>query len=172
MGTPPEAMQHIAPFDAIICMGNVWPQVTGEANVQAAAKSLHDLLRPNGLLLMGLKAVAIRKQSGNPYMPPLKREHEGRPIYFIRMIDFAVPPGPGGEELCEFHMIVVRGDSKTQATADLHNVHLSRVWSPDTLHGTFAQVGFDVKISGELADCLVEPTTEDVFIRSIRPAAT
>ncbi|MFA7237055.1 MAG: class I SAM-dependent methyltransferase, partial [Phycisphaeraceae bacterium] len=63
MGTPPAAIP-VAPFDAILCMGNVWPQITGEANVKAAAKSLHDLLRSGGgLLLMGMKAVAIRKQS-------------------------------------------------------------------------------------------------------------
>lgn len=172
LGDPPApALSRLGPFDAITCLGNVWPQVVSNGAVQRAAGDMFELLRPGGLLLMGLKAVAIRRERDQPYMPLLRREHEGRPIYFIRVVDFDVPAGSDGQPLCDFHMIVVRGDGASTTTADLHDAHRIRVWSPPDLERTFTRAGFEhVAVSGSLADAGAVVQGEDVFVHARRPA--
>lgn len=167
---PPPELVEAGPFDAITCMGNVWPQVTADAAVGHAAATLRSLLRPGGLLIVGLKAVAARQARGEPYMPLLRREHEGRAMYFIRFVDFDVPVGPEGEAVCDFHMTIVRGRAEEPTSAELHEARRLRVWSPRGLRATFEAAGFDpVAVSGKLADPAVEPTGEDVFVLAHRP---
>lgn len=168
---PPAALVDAAPFDAITCMGNVWPQVTAEPEVGRAAEAVRSLLRPGGVLLAGLKAVAVRRDRGERFMPLLKRTHEGRAIFFVRFIDFDVPPGPGGEDVCDFHMTIVRGSAAEPASAELHEARRLRVWSPGGLRRAFTDAGFDpVAVSGKLADPSADPTGEDVFVIAHRPA--
>jgi len=170
---PPESLHEAAPFDAIACLGNVWPAVTSDADVHAACSAMLELLRPGGILVIGLKAADVRRQSGNPYMPLLKRTYEGRPIFFIRTVDFDVPPGESGEPLCDFHMVVVRGggaDPDEHVTCDLHEVRRIRAWSPLDLERTFTNAGFiDVRVSASIGDPDLEPTGEDVFVHARRP---
>lgn len=169
--TAPKPLRAAAPFDAIICMGNVWPQVTGATAVREAAASLRSLLRRGGVLVIGLKAVAVRRDRGEASMPLLKRQHEGRAIYFIRFVDFDVPAGPEGDDVCDFHITIVRGGADEPTSAELHEARRLRVWSPADLHRTFADAGFaPVHVTGKLADETVEPTGEDVFVIAHRPA--
>ncbi|MHC4931025.1 MAG: class I SAM-dependent DNA methyltransferase [Planctomycetota bacterium] len=160
MGTePPSGLLHAAPFDALLCVGNVWPQIRTDAEIGAACAALLRLLRPGGLLLMGLKAVAIRRETGTPYMPLLRREHEGKPLWFIRFVEFE----EGNEQLCRFHMVVVGGEAEVH----LHETHAMRIWSPESLARTFREAGFaDVSVSGRMDDPAVPPTTEDVFLHA------
>ncbi|NBB84414.1 MAG: methyltransferase domain-containing protein [Alphaproteobacteria bacterium] len=171
---PPRRLLEAAPFDAIACLGNVWPAVTTDADVAAACRAMRDLLQPGGTLLIGLKALAVRRESGNPYMPLLKRTYEGRPIFFIRTVDFDVPPGDCGEPLCDFHMVVVRGGGADPAAAvscDIHEVRRLRTWSPGELGRTFGHAGLAaVAVSACIGDPSVEPTGEDVFVHAQRPA--
>lgn len=182
---PPKPLRHAGPFDAITCMGNVWPQVTAAEAVARAAADLRDLLRPGGVAVLGLKAVAVRRERGEAYMPLLKRQFEGRAIYFIRFVDFDVAGEAGGDigadevggdhdggepDVCDFHMTIVRGSADEAASAELHEARRLRVWSPEGLHRTFGDAGFDpVHITGKLADEAVEPTGEDVFVIARRP---
>jgi len=169
---PPATLPAAGPFDAITCLGNVWPQVIADADVAAAIAAIRDLLRPGGLLLVGLKAVAVRREAGNPYLPLLKREHEGRTLFFVRFADFAVPAGDDGAELCDFHMAVVAGDGADghEPTALLHRVSRMRVWSPGGLEAVFAAAGFThVHASARLDDPAVAPEWEDVFVHARVP---
>jgi SAM-dependent methyltransferase len=148
----------LGPFDALVCLGNVWPQVVADEDVAAGAAAFHALLKPGGLLLVGLKAVAVRRESGNPYLPLLRREHEGRPLYFIRFADFTP-----GEDRCRFHMVVVAGEDETV----LHRSSAMRVWAPAGLVDTFTAAGFaDVRISARLDNPDVAPEWEDVFVHA------
>lgn len=169
---PPGSLRAAAPFDAVISMGNVWPQLALDAEARAAARAFVELLRPGGLLLLGLKAVGVRLASRDPYMPLMRRQHEGRPLWFLRFVDLEVGPGPAGERLADFHMAVVGGDAESlEREALLHSVTRVRAWTPDELAAWLAQVGFeDVRVSGSLADPGVEPSGEDVFA-SARVAA-
>jgi SAM-dependent methyltransferase len=158
---PPAGLLETAPFDAILCLGNTWPQILPDAGVASSLDAFRRLLRPGGLILIGLKAVAVRRDSGDPYMPILRREREGRPVWFIRFVEF--PRDDRG--ICDFHMVVVGGEDE----ALLHVTHRMRVWSPETLAGTFTDAGFvDVTVSGRLDDPSIPPTTEDVFLHARR----
>ena len=166
--SPPASLRDAAPFDALIAMGNVWPQLAREAQGRAAAATFHELVRPGGLVLLGFKAVALRKASGNPYMPLMRREHEGRPLWFVRFVDTDLAPFEDGTPAAEFHMVVVAGDASSGAgvrEALLHDTARVRAWLPDELGPWFTARGFeDVAVSGKLLDPTVAPTTEDVFV--------
>ena len=154
MGDPPPASLLAAPFDALLCLGNVWPQIM---EVDAALAAIRGLLRPGGLVLVGLKAVEIRRATKDPYMPLLKRMHEGRPLWFVRFVDF----DPSDAAFADFHMVVV-GDTM------LHRSTRVRVWSPETLSAAFERAGFrDVSVSARIGEPGVPPATEDVFVHAL-----
>ncbi|MHC4817756.1 MAG: class I SAM-dependent methyltransferase [Planctomycetota bacterium] len=156
--TPPTDLK--APFDAAICLGNTWSMLTGKDDAERAAVGLRGLLRPGAPLLVGLKALAIRKESGNPYLPLLRREHEGGLFYFVRFVDFDTADA----ELCDFHMLVVRDDADSPVE---HRTRPMRVWSPAGLIRCFLRAGFEtVRVSARLGDPDVAPTSEDVFVHA------
>ncbi len=153
MGDPPPASLLATPFDAFLCLGNVWPQVT---ELDATFAAIRRLLRPGGIVLVGLKAVEIRCATKDPYMPLLKRIHEGRPLWFVRFVDF----DPADAAFADLHMVVV-GDTM------LHRSTRVRVWSPGTLHEAFERAGLsDVSVSARIGETGVAPTTEDVFVHA------
>jgi SAM-dependent methyltransferase len=149
MGDPPPPLG--APFDALLCLGNAWPQV---AEVEATLGAFRRLLRPGGLVLVGLKAVGIRRERKDPFLPLLKRMHEGRPLWFVRFVDFE------DADFAHLHMAVL-GDTV------LHRSARIRVWSPATLRAAFEGAGFkDVSVSARIGEPDVPPTTEDVFVHA------
>ncbi|MCK6461675.1 MAG: class I SAM-dependent methyltransferase [Planctomycetes bacterium] len=150
MGDPPPGLG--APFDALLCLGNVWPQVM---EVDAALAAFRRLLRPGGLVLVGLKAVEVRRAAKDPYMPLLRRMHEGRPLWFVRFVDFE------DAEFAHLHMVVV-GDELA-----FHRSTRMRVWSAETLRAAFERAGFqDVSVSARIGEPGVAPATEDVFVHA------
>jgi glycine/sarcosine N-methyltransferase len=171
---PPPSLRAAAPFDALICMGNVWPGLAREAEARAAAATFRELLRPGGLVLFGLKAVAVRIASGDPYMPLLRREHQGRSLWFVRFVELGIPALTDGTRTAEFHMVVVAGDAAAGpdgAQALIHRVSRVRAWDPAELGAWFAERGFeDVRVSGSLGDPDVPPRGEDVFVSMRTPA--
>lgn len=160
---PPASLLAAAPFDAVVSLGNVWPHLLDRDDLERTGKAVLELLRPEGLLVLGLKALAVRRESGNPYMPLLKREHAGAPLWFVRFVDFAQPPLADGSEVCGFHMAVV-------GQTTLHRESTMRVWSPEELARWFTAAGFaEVRVSGRLDDPEATPASEDVFVSARRP---
>jgi len=168
---PPESVRSAGPFDAVTCLGNVWPSLLREAQVSGACRGLLEILRPGGLLLVGLKAQGVRKATGNPYLPLLRRVHEGRPIWFVRFVDFERPPLEDGTEVCDLHMTVVAGDASSDAPeALLHTAGAHRVWLPGELAARLEAEGFcEVRASGRLDDPELPPPGEDVFLSARTP---
>jgi len=108
------------------------------------------------------QAVEARRAAKAPYMPLLKRTHEGRPLWFIRFVDFE----SGEEDLADLHMVVVGGEDE----ALLHKSTRIRVWSPATLEAAFEGAGFaDVDVSARIGEPGVPPATEDVFVHARAP---
>lgn len=156
MGDPPPAPLLATPFDAVLCLGNVWPQIT---EPDATLAAIRRLLRPGGIVLVGLKAVEIRRASKDPYLPLLKRMHEGRPLWFVRFLEF----DPEDPAFADFHMVVV-------GETNLHRSTRVRVWRPETLREAFERAGFrDVSVSAKIGEPGVQPTTEDVFVHARAP---
>lgn len=141
-----------APFDAILCLGNAWPLFDDADEALAAFRRL---LRPGGLLLVGLKAIEIRRERKDPYMPLLKRMHRGKPLWFVRFVDFE------NEDFAHLHMVVAGGD------VAFHRATRMRVWSPETLRAAFERAGLsDVSVSARIGEPGVAPTSEDVFVHA------
>lgn len=164
LGTPPpDALAAEAPFDAVVAMGNVWPQVIGEEAARAGARAVRSLLAPGGLLLLGLKAFAVREREGGPYLPLLRREHEGRTLWFVRFVDFELPPRPDGTRVAGFHVSILRdGDEVAH-----HRGGLVRVWEPAELVDWLEARGWDaVRVGGRLDEPAAPPTSEDVFVEA------
>jgi len=151
---PPEGVS----YDCVIAMGNVWPQLTDEADIDAAIAGILAVLAPGGRLVLGMKAFEVRRETGNSYMPLLRREHKGEPIWFIRFVDFTPKP-----PIVEMHMVIVKGEDQCV----LHRHGTSRSWSVEELRARLLAGGFsDVKISGKLGEPDVAPTSEDIFVHA------
>lgn len=161
---PPPALLDAAPFDAITGLGNLWALVLDDADARRAAADFQRLLRPGGALVLGLKALAVRRESGDPYMPLLRREHEGRPLWFVRFVDFDAPQEHDAPT-AGFHMVVVGGGGE----ALYHREGRARVWAPDELARWLADAGFEgVTVSGRMDDPAAPVTSEDVFVGARR----
>ncbi|MHC4937472.1 MAG: class I SAM-dependent methyltransferase [Planctomycetota bacterium] len=138
-------------FDAVICLGNVWPQMTDLAGVDRALASIRGLLVPSGKLIIGMKAFAARK---DPYLPLLRREHEGEPVFFIRFLEPA-------EEIANFHMVIAAGEHTHHRTGQV------RVWSASSLRDFVSARGFDDVVTTHGMDGPpADDSTEDVFLRA------
>jgi SAM-dependent methyltransferase len=174
---PPAGLAGAAPFDAVLSLGNVWPQILSEADARATAQAIRALLRPGGLLLLGLKAFGVRLSGGDPYLPLLRRVRAGRPLWFVRFLDFSRAPLPDGTRVAGFHMAVVAGDApgtggEGEAEALLHRASLSRVWDPGELGAWWRAHGFeDVRVSASLSDPDAALRGEDVFVHARCPLA-
>jgi SAM-dependent methyltransferase len=171
---PGPELLRAAPFDAVVALGNVWPFVSTRAAAEQSCRTVRRLLRPDGLLLLGFKALAVRRESGTPWLPLLKREHEGRPLWFLRFVDFDVPSPESGITLCDLHMAVVAGDAVTpeeRREALLHRATRMRAWSPGEAGTFFREQGFaPVRVGGRIDDLDRPPSGEDVFVAA-RPVA-
>lgn len=163
---PPAGLFEAGPFDALVSLGNVWPQVLADADLAAACAAFRLLVRPGGLVLIGLKAFELRRRSGDPYLPLLRREHGGRALHFVRYLDFGVSPGEDGAPLCDFHMAALREDGEDP----VHRVSRVRLWSPAGLEELFTAQGFlDVSVSARLDDPRAAPQSEDVVLHATLP---
>jgi len=143
-------------FDAVISVGNVWPHLIDLDVVDRALAEIRRILRPGGLLLIGMKAFAARQRSANPYLPLLCRVHANRPVYFIRFLE------PGDGDVANFHMVIASGEDTHHRTGPV------RVWSAASLAEYVAARGFEqvetrAGIDGKPADA----GTEDVFLTAV-----
>jgi len=162
---PPDALRASAPFDAILSLGNVWPQLVDVDDAKNAARAFRELLRPGGLLLIGLKAFAVRRADKNAYLPLMKRRHEGRALWFVRFVDFDVPQPSSGELVCDLHMSVMAGEAGYAPEAVHHGATRVRAWAPDELARFFESQGFgDVRVHARIDDRESASGGEDVFL--------
>ncbi len=166
---PTPSLAALAPFDAVISMGNVWPHLVDERTVAAASHALLGLLRPGGLLLLGLKAFDVRRAAASPYLPLLKRQHDGRALWFVRFVDFDVPQPPSGEPVCDLHMAIVAGEAHGAGEALHHRASRVRAWSPEALSSSLRSAGFvDPAVHARLGERASPPQTEDVYVSAFR----
>jgi SAM-dependent methyltransferase len=161
---PPASVAALAPLDAALALGNVWPQVVAPRELEATAAALRALLRPGGVLVLGLKAFEVRRARGEPHLPLLKRSHAGRALWFVRFVDFDVEE-VGGVRACDLHMTVVAGTAAEPAhEVLLHRATRVRSWDPGELRRWLESAGFaDVRVGGRLDDPAAPATGEDVF---------
>lgn len=159
----PIAVREHAPFDAVLALGNVWPQLAGAGDSDAALANLRSTMRSGAVFLAGLKAFGVRRESGNPYLPLLRRTVDGRTLFFVRFVDFEVDPSGRS---ADFHFAVLAGQTDQETMID-HRIGRVRVWSPDDLVRDVTRAGFEaVAASGSIADPAAPLRGEDVFVHA------
>lgn len=174
---PPRSLEALAPFDAIVSLGNVWPQLTRRGDVDRALASIRSLLRPEGLLLLAFKVLAPRAEAGRAYLPLLRRVHRGETLLFARIYDFAAPPvepTDPGARVCGFHVAILSGEAcpEGEGRARHQRGGMVRIWSQAELHEAFHRAGFvDVELRAGWGAAEASPTTEDVVLVA-RPSSS
>ena len=165
---PTPSVNAAAPFDAVIALGNMWPMLVEPDDLAAAARALHGILRPGGVLVLGLKAFGERELE-HPYLPLLKRTHEGRALWFVRFVDFDVPQ-PQEHAVCDLHISILRGDADDEHEALVHRATRVRSWSADELRDWLTEAGFvEGSVSGRMDDPQAPVRGEDVFVGARAP---
>lgn len=167
---PPSSLIDLAPFDAVLSLGNVWPALAQPELAENAARAFRELLRPGGLLLLGLKAFAVRRESGQPHLPLLKRRHDGRALWFARFVDFDVPQQAADGLVCDLHMAILAGEADQTPQALHHGATRVRAWAAAELREFFERAEFaQVRVHARLEDRESPPTGEDVYVSAFRP---
>ena len=167
---PAPSVGAAAPFDAVIALGNVWPMLVEPCDLAAGARALQRIMRPGATLVLGLKAFGLRERS-DPYLPLVKRTHEGRALWFVRFVDFDVPQ-PAAHAVCDLHLSILRGDASDEREALVHRATRVRSWTADELLRWLAEAGFaDGSVSGRMDDPRAPVRGEDVFVgaRTAKP---
>jgi SAM-dependent methyltransferase len=88
------------PFDAVICTGNSLPLAGSADAVRAAIKSMHDVMAPNGVLVLHTLNYAAIPEGANVYQEPRVREVEDREILFLKVFRKV-------RRLCDLDIIVL-----------------------------------------------------------------
>jgi len=73
------------PFDAVICTGNSLPVVGSADGVRQAVKSMHDVMTPNGVLVLHTLNYGVIPEGANVYEEPRVRLVEDREILFLKV---------------------------------------------------------------------------------------
>lgn len=137
-----------APFDLVLCLGNSFPHVIGEAAVAATLGNFRRLLAPDGKLAIGLKALALQASAGQPYLPLAKRRDGEHDLFFVRFYDFQLEATP---PTANFHLVIVGPTHPALADGPHHTVNTLRAWRPEELRAASEQAGLvNVRLCSDL----------------------
>lgn len=168
----PEVLTPLAPFDALLCLGNSFPHVVAPQAVAATLANFRSLLRPGGRLVLGLKAIALLRDSARPFLPLVKRRANDHDVLFVRFYDFTIPPGESPS--ADFHLVIIAPGVGLLGPDGLHHaVTRLRAWQPGELADQVRAAGFvDVVVASDLAGRPWQPgDSEDIFLLARRAAA-
>ncbi len=166
MADPPDGpLLAASPFDAVLCLGNSLPHVIDEPAVAATLANLHTLLAPGGLLVLGLKALALLWGAKLPFLPLVNRRDAGADLLFVRFYDFKPAGLPG---VADFHLVIIGPEHpRLAASGGVHHaVTRLRAWQPEELAGRVRAAGFEaVQVARDLAGTPWRPgDSEDIFV--------
>jgi SAM-dependent methyltransferase len=136
----PPALADEAPFDSLLCLGNSFPHLITDQQVTAAAANFQRLLRPGGLLVVGLKALAIHDVIAGHALRDAVRQSSGVSVTFNRWYEFR---DCDGIPVAEFHLAIDGpGHPALPPNGRIENVTWLRAWWPGPLAACFAEAGF------------------------------
>jgi len=159
----------VGPFDAVLCLGNSLPHLTGDDEVMAALVNFWSLLTPEGLLVLGLKALGPMSATGRDQLPLIKCRDPAGDLFFVRFYDF----GRSDAATADFHLVIIgRQHPALAATGGVrHVVNPLRVWWPGPLASRVTAAGFErVAVARDLAGAPWRGPNdgEDIFVTAHR----
>jgi len=167
----PDDLASAEPFDAILCLGNSLPHLLEDSAVSAALGNFRRLLRPGGLLLLGLKALAVMQARREHSLAPVKRATDDGELLFARFYDFAAD----GEAAADFHLVIIGPQASGSPAGRIlhHAANRLRAWWPGPLGAAVLAAGFErVQVARDLG---ATPWTgpadgADIFLTAHAPA--
>ncbi len=162
-GAVPAALAALGPFDAVLCLGNSFPHVIDDADVSAALGHFRSLLAPGGLLVLGLKALAVLRDARRPFLPLVKRRVGGQEVLFVRFYDFQTARAGSAD----FHLVILAPGPVLPSGGGVHHSATPlRVWRPDELGAAVRTAGLaEVIVARDLSGALWQPGDgEDIFV--------
>lgn len=97
-------------FDAVFCLGNSLPHLLTQDDLTAALRSMAEVLRPDGLLVLQNLNYDLRWRTQPRWFMAQGGELEGRPVLVWRFADYDMPAGR-----IHFHIALFREDRKDWA---------------------------------------------------------
>ena len=106
------------PFDAAICTGNSLPLAGSADGVRQAIKSLYDVLRPDGVMVLHARNYSALPDGVNVYMDPIMRQVEDREILFLKVFRKT-------RRLCDIDIVVLEKQAGRWKKTETH----ARAWA-------------------------------------------
>jgi SAM-dependent methyltransferase len=78
-------------FDAIVCIGNSFPHLLSQRDLDCAMRSIKRVLSPGGVFVSQIRNYARILRDNLRFMPPTSAEYGGREYVFLRMLDLHGP---------------------------------------------------------------------------------
>ena len=110
--------QFPQPFDAVICTGNSLPLAGSPEGLRQAIKSMHDVLAPDGLLVLHTLNYAPIPEGANVYHEPRVRQVDDREILFLKVFRKV-------RRLCDIDIVVLEKQAGVWKKLETH----ARAWT-------------------------------------------
>jgi len=125
--------QFPQPFDAVICTGNSLPLAGSADGVRRAIKSMHDVMRPDGVLVLHTLNYAAIPEGANVYEEPRVRQVEDREILFLKVFRMV-------RRLCDIDIVALEKQAGAWKKIQIH----ARAWAVEQaeLESMVAAAGF------------------------------
>ncbi len=129
--------RHVqGPFDAIITKGNSIPHLLRDDQIEEAMLIFHELLRPGGVLLIGMRDFEPLLEDRPRFWPGRIHDEPGEQIITFDIWDW----NDGPPITVTFNRFIVRGDGKTY-NASKHPV-VFRALTAEEVEVVMLEVGF------------------------------
>lgn len=157
------------PFGVGICLGNMLPHLDDEEDLARFLASLHDVLRPGGLLLIQLLNYEGILTAGKRYLPVNLREgDDGKEIVFLRLMS----PAENGRLLFFPTTLELDPDAEEPIKVTMSRRVELRAWTRAQLAPALAAAGFDAVFHGDMGGgaFAVEGSADLVVVATRMPA--
>jgi SAM-dependent methyltransferase len=136
-------------FGLAICLGNMLPHVMERADLARFVASLHDVLRPGGLVLIQLLNYEGLLATGTRHLPVnLRPGDDGKEIVFLRLMS----PAADGRLLFFPTTLELDPDAEAPLTVTMSRRVELRAWTRADLAPALAAAGFEAVFHGDMAE--------------------
>lgn len=150
------------PFDAVICTGNSLPLVGSAEGMRAAIAGMHDVLRPDGLLVLHTLNFATIPEGRTVVEAPRVRHVDDREILFLKIFRKT-------RHLCDLSIVVLEKQAGEWTNLETH----ARAWAVQQaeLEAMVTAAGFDrIQFYGGYEPKPLDPATSRDIILVARKA--
>ena len=106
------------PFDALLCTGNSLPLAGSPDGLRQAIRSMHDVLRPDGLVVVHALNYAAVPEGTNVFEGPHIRQVDDREILFLKVFRKT-------RRVCDIDIVVLEKEAGVWKKVETH----ARAWA-------------------------------------------